>query len=190
MPLNIGPPSFFSSPFNSDWVFLGQATANAAVRTNVVSWVGVYQQLMFECYISGYSNTSVGRLIVGPSTGLSETGTTFCVNLIENATLTQTAVSIPGWPLGVTVENVRRHAWIFVKNDPAAVKSMTGFGNNAGTAATAVPKAMLFDGLFSDTTNSIQQAELASYAAITGATIGTRTFNAGTYLNVWGKNNN
>ena len=34
----------------------------------------------------------------------------------------------------------------------------------------------------------INKAELASYVAITGAAISGVTFNAGTFLNVWGRN--
>jgi len=190
MSLIIGPPSFLPTPPLGDWVFLGQATANAAVRTGTIIWTGVYKQLLFECHIPGMSNTSVPRLIVGPSAGLSETGTTFCCNLIEGVTQTTTAVSIPGWPLGVTVASTRYSAWMYVKNVANQVKSMTGFGNNAGTAPTTAPICAILEGLFNDTTNSIQRAELATYTTITGTSVGTRTMNAGTYLNVWGKNDN
>jgi hypothetical protein len=173
------------------WVFLGQATASAAVRTGTITWAGAYKQLMFEYFIAGYSAGAIGRLIVGPTAGLSETGTTFCCQLIENVTVSATAsVSIPGWPTAVTVEAVRRHGWMFVKNVAAEIKTMVGNGNSAGTAATVVPKSMRMAGLFSDATNLINKAELAVYDTITATTISTATFNAGTYLNAWGRNDN
>jgi hypothetical protein len=171
-----------------NWQFLGQATASGAVRTGTITWTGTFKQLWFEYFISGYSNTAIARLIVGPTAGLSETATNHCCSLIEGVTLNATSVSIPGWPTAVTVNNVERYGSMYVKNVAGAVKRMWGQGNHAGTAATVVPLQMQFAGLMSDATNAINKAELAVYDAITGATISTRTLNAGTYLNVWGRN--
>lgn len=181
-------PIFTGTP--TPWIFLGQATASAAVRTGTITWTGTYKQLMFEYFIAGYSGGAIGRLIVGPTAGLSETGTTFCTALIENVTLTSTSVSVPGWPTGVTVEAVRRHGWMFVKNVAAEIKTMVGNGNSAGTAATVVPRSMRMAGLFNDATNPINKAELAVYDTITATTVSATTFTAGTYLNVWGRNDN
>lgn len=171
-----------------NWQFLGQGTASAAVRTGTITWTGTYKQLMFEYFIAGYSGGAIGRLIVGPTAGLSESGTTFCTNLIEGVTQNTTSVSVPGWPLAVTAAAVPRYGWMFVSNVATVVKRMTGHGLHSGTAPTTVPTAMKMDGLFNDTTNLINKAELAVYAAITGTAISSTTFNAGTYLNVWGRN--
>lgn len=173
---------------NSGWRFLGQATASTAVRTGDVTWTGTFKQLMIEYFISGYSNTAIGRVLVGPTAGISETGTTFCTALLEGTTLNTTSVSAAGWPTAVTVNNVQRHGWMFVKNVAGEVKRMTGHGNHAGTAPTTVPTMMRMDGLFNDTTNLINKARLTVYDVLTGATVSSRTFNAGTYINVWGRN--
>lgn len=177
------------------WTFLGQGlVGTAAVRTPLVSWVGAYQQLMIEHYIAGYNGAAIARLIVGPAAGLSETGTTFCTTLIDTVTTTTTvtnATSIPGWPLaGGTAAAVRRHGIMWVKNVATDVKSMAGLGNYAGTAPTTAPSHITSSGLFNDTTNLIQQAELAVYAANTNTTVAGTTMNSGSYLIVWGRNNN
>lgn len=172
-----------------NWTFLGQATASAAVRTGTITWTGTFAELMFEYFISGYSGSAIGRLIVGPTAGLSETGTTFCTELTESGTRNTTSVSVPGWPTAVTAGAVPRYGIMFVKNVAAAVKLMTGHGQHSGTAPTVVPIGMTMNGMFNDTTNLINKAELAVYAAITGAAISATTFNSGTFLNVWGRNN-
>lgn len=169
-----------------NWTLLGTATATNAVRSGTITWAGTFEELWFEYFIAGYSNTAIGRLIVGPTAGLSETATNHCCSLIEGVTLTATSVSIPGWPTAVTVNNVERYGSMFVKNVAGQVKRMWGHGNHAGTAATAVPLQMLFGGLMSDATNAINKAELAVYAAITGAVISAITFTSAT-LNVWGR---
>jgi hypothetical protein len=171
-----------------NWTFLGRGTASTAVRTNVVSWVGQYGQLMVEYFISGYSGASIGRIIVGPSSGLSETATNHCTSLIEGVTLNTTSVSVPGWPTAVTASTNPRYGWMFISNIASVVKRMTGHGQHSGTAATVVPTQMRMAGMMSDATNSIQQMELANYALITGTAISALTFNAGTYFNVWGRN--
>lgn len=171
-----------------NWQFLGQGTASAAVRTGTITWTGTFKQLIFEYFIANYSGAAIGRLIVGPTAGLSETGTTFCTELTEAGVRNTTSVSVPGWPTAVTAAQVPRFGWMFVDNVASVVKRMTGHGLHSGTAPTVVPTGMTFNGLFNDSTNLINKAELAVYAAITGATISATTFNAGTYLNVWGRN--
>lgn len=171
-----------------NWQFIGQVTASNAVRTGTLTGLSAFKQLHFEYFVAGYSNTAIARLIVGPSSGLSETATNHCTSLIEGVTLTSTSVSVPGWPLAVTVNNVPRYGHMWVQNVASVVKRMTGIGLHAGTAATVVPLQMQFSGLMSDATNAIDRAELAVYAAITGTTISAITMNAGTYLNCWGRN--
>lgn len=176
-------------------MFLGKVLVNpAAVRTPLLSWNGLYQQLWFEHYIAGYNGAAIARLIVGPASGLSETGTTFCTLLTDTVVTTTTntnATSIPGWPLaGGTAAAVRRRGWHYVKNVATDVKDMLGQGNYAGTAPTTVPSKVEYAGLFNDTTNSIQQAELAVYSANTNTTVSGTTMNAGSYLIAYGRNNN
>jgi len=177
---------------NSGWRFLGNATANAAVRTGTVTWTGTFAELIFECYIAGYSANGIARLIVGPTAGLSETGTTFATAFLSMTPATTvagtTSTSIPGWPLGVTAAQVIRHAWLHVHNLAADVKKMTGTCTYAGTAATTAPTILLLGGNFTDATNLINKAEIANYDALTGTTISTNTLNNGTFLNVWGRN--
>lgn len=170
------------------WTFLGNATASAAVRTGTITWTGTFQELAFEYFIAGYSGSAIARLVVGPTAGLSETGTTFCTELTEGGTRNTTSVSVPGWPTAVTAGAVQRYGWMYVKNIAAAIKRMTGTGNHSGTAPTTVPTSMLMNGLFNDTTNLIQKAELCVYDTITATTVSATTMNAGTYLNVWGRN--
>jgi len=63
---------------------------------------------------------------------------------------------------------------------------MTGHGLWGGTVPTAVPTQMRMAGLSSQTT-SIQTLNMISYNGITGNTLGG-AFSAGTYVNVWGRN--
>jgi hypothetical protein len=170
------------------WTFLGRATASNAVRTGTITWTGTFEQLWFEYFIAGYSGAAIGRLIVGPTAGLSETGTTFCTSLIEGVTLNTTSVSVPGWPTAVTAAAVARYGHMYVQNTASVVKRMTGHGLHSGTAPTTAPTSMKMDGLFNDSTNLINKAELAVYDAITGAAISVRTFNSGTFLNAWARN--
>lgn len=176
------------------WTFLGRGTASGAVRTSLVSWTGAYQQLKIEHFVAGYNGSAIARLIVGPAAGLSETGTTFCTVLMDTVLTTQTntnIVSKPGWPLaGGTAAAVRRWGWHWVKNVAGEIKSMVGQGNYAGTAPTTTPSHVTSSGLFNDSTNLIQQAELAVYADNTTSAVASTTMNAGTYINVWGRNNN
>lgn len=183
------------SPVNGSWTPLGKVTVlgAGAVRTPLLSWAGFYNSLYFEHYIAGYNGSAIARLIVGPASGLSETGTTFCTLLSDTVVTTTTvtnATSVPGWPLaGGTAAAVRRHGWHWIKNIATDVKDMFGHGNYAGTAPTTVPSNVIYSGLFNDTTNSIQQAELAVYAGNTNTTVAATTMNVGSYLIGWGSNN-
>jgi hypothetical protein len=53
-----------------------------------------------------------------------------------------------------------------------------------------LPRSMRMAGLFNDTTNPINKAELAVYDTLIATTVSVATFTAGTYLNVWGRNDN
>lgn len=174
-----------------NWTLLGTATASGTVRTGTITWVGTFEELWFEYFISGYSGSAIGRLIVGPTAGLSEVGTTFATAFLSMTPPTTvagiTSVSIPGWPTAVTAAAVSRYGWMKVQNVAAQIKRMVGEGQYAGTAATTAPTIILMGGNFTDSTNLINKAELAVYDALTGTAISTTTFNAGTYLNVWGR---
>lgn len=171
------------------WTFLGTATASTAVRTGTITWTGTWKQLMFEYFIAGYSNTAIGRILIGPTAGISETGTTFCASHCTGVGAVTTSVSIPGWPaFGGVADNVPRWGRGWIKNVAGEVKRMEATGMNAGTAPTTAPTLYQMAGLFNDTTNSVVKAEMAVYAAITGTAVSTTTFNAGTYITFWGRN--
>lgn len=170
------------------WYFLGQGVANGTVRSNVVSWVGTYKQLWIEYYISGYSNISIGRVICGTTAGISETAGTHCSSLIEGVTLNSTSVSVPGWPTGVTLSNVARYGHMYIMNVANQVKRMTGHGQHSGTAPTTVPIQMRMAGMYNNTTSLINSIGFVNYDNITATVVSPRTFNAGTYINVWGRN--
>lgn len=75
---------------------------------------------------------------------------------------------------------------MFVTNQNGVVKRMTGHGQHSGTAATVVPTQIRMAGMSSQTT-SIQSLNMISYNAITANTLGG-AFTAGTYVNVWARN--
>jgi hypothetical protein len=111
-----------------------------------------------------------------------------CTALMEGVTLTTTSVSVPGWPTAATVNNVARFGHMHCQNTAGVVKRMSGIGLSAGTAPTVVPLIVQHAGMWNNTSNLINQAELAVYDAITGATISKPHVNAGTYLMAWGRN--
>lgn len=175
-----------------NWTFLGQGTASTAVRTGVVTWAGTFKQLHIEYFISGYSGSAIGRVLVGPTAGISETGTTFAtqqLTSIATTTLGGALVSLPGWPTAQgAAAAVARWGWMRVQNVAASIKRMEGAGQYAGTAATTAPSGIVLWGNFNDTTNLINKAELAVYTDNTTTVVSGVTFNAGTYINVWGRN--
>ena len=84
-----------------------------------------------------------------------------------------------------------RYGWMFINNQMAFAKSMRGIGMHDALlpVASAVPTQMSFAGTYVNVAALIQSAKLVNYDAITGNVVSAKTFNAGTYLNVWGKNN-
>ena len=182
--------SLLITPSGGYWTFLGTGTASNAVRTSTVTWQGTYQQLMIEYFIKGHSNSSVGRLIVGPTAGPSETATDHACQLIETTTATNT-VSIPGWPLTGSIANRSRHGFFFINNQLSFSKRCTGIGQHDAVTpvASTAPTGMSFSGSWINTTSLIQSAKLANYDTLIATTVSTRTFDPGTYISVWGKNN-
>lgn len=184
---DMGPTRAQLAPSAKNWTFLGRGTASVAARTNTVVWVGTYAELMVEYYISGYAGAGVGRILCG-NTAPSETATDCCTALIEGVTLTATSVSVTGWPTAVNVAAAARYGIMFITNQAAQVKRMTGNGQYAGTAPTVVPTMIQHAGMYNNTATLVQQMSFVSFATITTNVIGA-TFNAGTYFNVWGRNN-
>jgi hypothetical protein len=169
-----------------NWVFLGQGTASGATATGTITWAGTFKQLMVEYFIAGYASNGIGRICVANSGTPSATATTCCTAMVQTVTSNVTSVSCAGWPTAVTLNAVPRYGWMFITNQNGVVKYMTGHGLWGGTAPTTAPTAMTMNGLSSQTT-LIQTLNLVSYNAITVNTLGG-AFSAGTYVNVWGRN--
>lgn len=169
-----------------NWVFLGQGTASGVTSTGNISWTGTFKQLMVEYFISGYSANGIGRICIANSGTPSTTATTACTSLIEGVTLNTTSVSVAGWPTAVTLNANPRYGWMFITNQNGVIKRMWGQGQHSGTAATTVPTQIQLAGLSSQTT-LIQVINMVSYNAITGNVLGG-AFTAGTFVNVWGRN--
>ena len=184
---NMGPTRAQLAPSAKNWTFLGQGTSGATVRTGVVVWTGTYTQLMVEYFIAGYAGTGVGRILCG-NTAPSEIATDCCTALIEGVTLTATSVSVTGWPTAVNTAAAARYGVMFINNQATFVKRMIGNGQYAGTAPTTVPTMIQHAGMYNNSATSIQQMSFVSFATITTNVIGA-AFNAGTYFNVWGRNN-
>ena len=171
-----------------NWVYLGQATASGAVRTGTLTWAGTFKQLRVEYFIPATTGTMIARIITGPTAGPSETATTFCASIIEGVTLNTTSVSVPGYVTSVTVSTAARYGIMEMSNQASVVKRMTGYGNLGGTAPTTVPTQERFNGLYNNTSTLVNSISMVSYATLTATTVHTSTFNSGTYVNVWGRN--
>jgi hypothetical protein len=170
-----------------NWVFLGQGTASAATSTGTITWAGTFKQLMVEYFISGYAGNGIGRILVANSGTPSPTATTCCTSIIVGVTAAPaTPVSNSGWPTAIAAGLVPRYGWLFVENTSGVVKRATGHGQYGGTAPTVVPTQVRIEGMSSQTT-LIQTLVMTSYTLATGNVIGG-TMNAGTFVNVWGRN--
>ena len=170
-----------------NWVFLGQGTASAATSTGTITWAGTFKQLMVEYFISGYAGNGIGRILVANSGTPSPTATTCCTSIIVGVTAAPaTPVSNSGWPTAIAAGLVPRYGWLFVENTRGVVKRATGHGQYGGTAPTVVPTQVRIEGMSSQTT-LIQTLVMTSYTLATGNVIGG-TMNAGTFVNVWGRN--
>lgn len=170
-----------------NWVFLGQGTASAATSTGTITWAGQFNQLMVEYFISGYVGNGIGRILVANSGTPSPTATTCCTSIIVGTTAPPTTpVSNSGWPTAIATGVVPRYGWLYVCNKSGVVKRATGHGQYGGTAPTTVPTQVRIAGMSSQTT-LIQTLVMTSYTLATGNVIGG-TMNAGTFVNVWGRN--
>lgn len=184
---------FVSTTPGTPWTFLGRITlGSAAVTCGPVIWTGSYKQLMIKYRISGYSGGAVGRLLIGP-TSPNNSGATNGTSMSEGVAAPTTLVSAAGVPLAVTVSAIGRSGTIWVDGESGSLKEIDVVGHNgtpsAATAATLYRASSFFSDLGGNTL--IQQAQLSVYLAISGSTISsTTTFNAGTSIAVWGKNDN
>jgi hypothetical protein len=170
-----------------NWVFLGQGTASAATSTGTITWAGTFKQLMVEYFIAGYAGNGIGRILVANSGTPSPTATTCCTSIIVGVTAAPaTPVSNSGWPTAIAAGLVPRYGWLHVSNISGVVKRATGHGQYGGTAPTTVPTQVRIEGMSSQTT-LIQTLVMTSYTLATGNVIGG-TMNAGTFVNVWGRN--
>ncbi len=170
-----------------NWVFLGQGTASAATSTGTITWAGQFKQLMVEYFIAGYAGNGIGRILVANSGTPSPTATTCCTSIIVGVTAAPTTpVSNSGWPTAIATGLVPRYGWLHVSNINGVLKRATGHGQYGGTAPTTVPTQVRIAGMSSQTT-LIQTLVMTSYTLATGNVIGG-TMNAGTFVNVWGRN--
>ena len=177
------------TPDAKNWSFLGTATA-AAVTVGPIIWFGQFKQLMIKYFIAGYNGgTPVGRLLLG-SASISTTALTNGSNLSENSAAPTGAPSIPGMPMAVTLSNISREGWAFVDGASGSLKNINVVGQNNGTVA-APPTIFHAAGVFSDlgTNLLLQRAQLTVYDTLVAVAASAQTFTAGTYLSVWGRNN-
>ena len=196
------------APSAKNWTFLGRAKlASTATTVGPVIWTGQYANLYFEYIITGYAGAAIGRLLCGAGTP-STTALTNAVRVIEFTSATlgpgvaitgsvfgSAATNQPGLPLSAlaTATSVARTGVGWLWGDSGSLKSVKIEGTNATTATVALgatPSTIMASAYFSDlgTNLPIQQMQLTSYTAVSGTTIGS-AFNTGTYLTVWGRNN-
>jgi hypothetical protein len=172
-----------------------------------IIWTGTYVNLYFEYVITGYAGAAIGRLLCGPSTP-STSGLTNAVRVVEFTSATlgpgiaitgsvfgSGATNQPGLPLSAlaTATNVARSGIGWLWGNSGSLKTIKIEGTNSTNATIslgATPSTILANSYFSDLSTNlpIQQMQLTSYTAVSGTTIGS-AFNSGTYLTVWGRNN-
>lgn len=178
---------------NSGWRFLGTATG-AAVTVGPVVWAGTFLQYMIKYWIAGYNGgTPVGRILLG-SASISTTGLTNSFAVSEGVTAPTTgsgAGAVPGCPLAVTLSAIGRGGWVFVDGVSGGVKELVIQGRNVVPAVASIPTLFRGVSFFSDlgTNLVLQRAQLSVYDTLTAAALSAQTFTSGTYLSVWGRNN-
>jgi hypothetical protein len=196
------------APNAKNWAFLGRAKlAAGATIVGPVVWTGQYANLYFEYVVTGYAGAAIGRVLCGPAAPSTSalTNTVRVIEVTGATTLAGTAVlgtvfgsaatNQPGMPLAAVTPatNVARSGVGWLWGDSGSLKTIKIEGTNATTATIALgatPSTTLGSSYFSDlgTNLPIQQMQLTSYTARDGVTIGS-AFNTGTYISVWGRNN-
>lgn len=184
---------------DNSWKFLGTSVplTATAIRTSTVGWTGSYQQLRVEYYIAGYGGAAIARVVVGTTTpnegAILMTSKQIVTALLVAGVVTNTP-SIPGWPTaGGTPTNVARWGTMDINNPPLAIKRMTGQGQYGGGPTAATPPIMFQTaGMWINTTTEINAVSLVSYATnvTTAAALIGLGLLAGSYITVWGRNNN
>jgi hypothetical protein len=209
---DMGPTRAQLAPSAKNWAFLGR-TKLTAIATTVgpVIWTGTYANLYFEYVITGYSGAGVGRVLMGAGTP-STSALTNAIRLIETPTVSTidgTAV-VPVWstlttlaagplraglPLSSVVSSIGRAGVGWVWGDSGSVKSMKVEGNQSTGTTTITgaqaPATFIGSSYFTDggTNLPIQQMQITAYNLLTGVVVGANTMNVGTYITVWGRNN-
>lgn len=175
------------------WAFLGTATG-ATVTVGPVIWTGTFQQLMIKYIIKGYSGSAVGRILFGVAS-ISTTALTNGSNLSETAVsvaqaASQTAPSIPGCPLAVTVSAIARAGTMIVDGASGSLKTYEVTGQNGNPSVSAPVTMFRAAGSFSDLSTNLplQRAQLTVYDTLVAVAASGNTFTTGTYLAVWGRN--
>lgn len=173
-----------------NWQFLGSATG-ATTTVGPVVWTGQFQQYLFEYLITGYNGaTPVGRVLCGASS-ISTTAATNGNGLMEGGTPNATSVSVPGCPLAVTLSAIARQGWGFISGASGSLKQITIVGMNGNPAAATSP--VIFNGrsFFTDlgTNPLLQRLQLTVYDTLTATSVSAQTFTSGTFIKVWGRNN-
>lgn len=178
---------------NSGWRFLGTATG-ATTTVGPVVWAGTFLQFMIKYWIAGYNGgTPVGRILLG-SAAISTTALTNSFSLSEGVTAPTTglgATAIPGCPLAVTLSSIGRGGTIMVDGVSGGVKSLEIVGRNVTPAVASAPTLFRGASFFSDlgTNLVLQRAQLTVYDGLTQTAASAQTFTSGTYVTIWGRNN-
>jgi hypothetical protein len=172
------------------WQFLGTATGNG-VTVGPVIWTGTFQQFMVDYHIAGYNGgTPVGRLLFGAAS-ISTTALTNGTGIRESVAAATAAISIPGIPLAVTLSNIARSGTVFVRGASGALKTYEVTGSNGNPSVSVARTTFEGSGSFSDlgTNLPLQRMQLSVYDTLVATALSAQTFTAGTYLTVWGRNN-
>lgn len=178
---------------NSGWRFLGTATG-ATTTVGPVTWAGTFLQFMIKYWIQGYNGgTPVGRILLGAAS-ISTTALNNSFSISEGVTAPSTglgATAIPGCPLAVTLSNIGRGGEIFIDGVSGGVKSLEIVGRNVTPAVASAPTLFRGASFFSDlgTNLVLLRAQLTVYDTLTATAASAQTFTSGTYLTVWGRNN-
>lgn len=203
---NLGPTRAQLAPSAKNWTFLGRSQLAATATTvGPVIWTGTYANLYFEYIIVGYVGNGIGRILCGAGTP-SVTAATNSVRVqdqngptgatISGSTFASAAVPQPGIPLTALAASVNGRSGVgWIWGNSGSIKAIKIEGNNmtsgtAGLGITTSPNIFIGTSYFSDLSTNlpIQQVQMTSFSATNGTVIGA-AFSIGTYIAVWGRNN-